>query len=72
MRLPEDLTETEVEKTIVLNRLVRELCLHELRLADAIAAEDGRDHSTPDDYYAAVCSTTKLRETLHELYGEPS
>jgi hypothetical protein len=71
MILPEDRTEIEIERTVICNRLVHELWLHEMRLAEAMAHEDGREQSTPKDYYAAVCSTYKARQMIDELYGDP-
>jgi len=68
--LPEDRTEIEVERTIVRNRLVRELCLHEIRLADAMAHEDGREDATPADYHAATCSTHKARQLINAMFSE--
>lgn len=56
---PKDRTEIEVETTIVRNRLIREICLHEIRLGKLMG-----------DHYAAVCSTAKARKMIDELFTE--
>jgi hypothetical protein len=59
LRLPEDRTEVEIERTNIHNRLVRELCMHEIRLGKITG-----------DHYAAVCSTWKARRMIDELYPD--
>ncbi|SDI54705.1 MULTISPECIES: hypothetical protein [Bradyrhizobium] len=64
---PEDRTPVELERAIMCNKLIREICLHEMRMADATAAEQGRA-STPDDHYAAKCSTHDIRQAIYAKF----
>jgi len=57
---PEDRTAIEVERTVICNRLIREVCMHEIRLGKLTG-----------NHYAATCTTKEIRETIHRLYGEP-
>ena len=72
LRLPEDRTPTEIEKDVVCNKLIREVCLHEIRLGQAIAKEEGDRKTRPSAHYRAVMTTHEpngIREAIYRLYG---
>ena len=72
-RLPESLTAVERESVILCNILIREVCLHELRLAKAMAEDEYRDEVI-GDYHEAVYSThgpNGIRAAIYRLYSDP-
>jgi hypothetical protein len=74
MIFPEDRTETEVERDIICNRLIREVCMHEQRLAKAMARDAGRSEATADDCAKARHTThgpDGIRDAINRLYGWP-
>lgn len=68
VNFPEDRNEVELERTIICNKIIRELCLHEIRLATAMAREDDFRRAASDYYHDATCSTHKLRQVVHECF----
>ena len=68
VNFPEDRTEIENERTIILNEIIRELCLHEIRLGEAMAREDDYERPASAYYYEATCATHKLRQVVHEFF----
>jgi hypothetical protein len=72
MKLPEDRTAVELERCTLLNKLITEVCLHELRLATAMAYDAGVKE-TIKDYHEARYTTHAdggLRDVLYKLLGD--
>jgi propanediol dehydratase small subunit len=70
-KFPEDRTATELERDRFCNILIREVCMHEMRLAKATAEDAGRDQ-LPEDYHRAVHSTNGpdgIRRAIYARYS---